>query len=208
MPAARSLFLLLLGALFFASACTGPSGAQRGGPRGDDERPPAEEEPGDELPTPAPRRNLAEFEDFDPAPYRDEAPVTTVAVEHAVPARLLENRADAGVTRTVEGFRIQIYSSRDKAPADEAVEQAIAWWNAVQEERREEEEGAPAEEGAAAEEPLLPADLPVYVRYRQPYYRVRIGDFASRAEAERALRLIQRRFADAFIAPDTVTITR
>lgn len=196
MPALRPVVFLLFGVLLFASACSGPAGTQRG-----DDRGPTTEEPDDELPTPAPRRNLAEYEDFNPAPYRDEAPVTTVEVEHAVPVRLLENRADAGVTRTVEGFRIQIYSSQDKEPADEKVEEAIEWWRTLQEEQ--EEDGAPA-----TQEGLMPEELPVYVRYRQPYYRVRIGNFTSRDAAERALRMVQRRFTDAFIAPDVVTVTR
>jgi len=44
--------------------------------------------------------------------------------------------------------------------------------------------------------------------YIQPYYRVRVGNFKTRAEAEHALSILNDRYTDAFIVPDTVIIIR
>lgn len=94
--------------------------------------------------------------------------------------------------RTVQGFRIQIYTTPEKAAADREVEAALAWWDAL-----------PAEQRPST---LQAEDLPVFIKWQQPYYRVRIGDFASRPAAERALSAVRNQFPDAFIVPDLVTI--
>lgn len=158
-------------------------------------------EPPPEPPPPkAPEINLAEFEDFDVATYRD-APPQRAEIEHDVPAELLDGKADSGSsggTRTVQGYRIQLYSSQDKNLADRRMDQATGWWN---QQRRQ-----------GTLEDVYPGDVsqqaPVYLVFRQPYYRVRFGNFATRAEALQLLRLLDDEFPDAFIIPDTVTITR
>ncbi len=97
--------------------------------------------------------------------------------------------------RTVQGFRIQIFTTTEKPAADEKVTAALAWWR----------------QGAAAQRPpslAAEGDLTVDVEWKQPYYRVRLGAFAGRAEAGEALAAVQKRFPDAFLVPDTVTITR
>lgn len=138
--------------------------------------------------------DLSRYEDFDPAPYREEAPdPREEGIEHDVPASLMGGRADAGVQQTVQGYRVQVFSSRDKAAADDEISRVNQWWNA---------------NAAGAPEGLFSDDLPVYVVYRQPYYRVRIGNFTSRAEAERALQYLHQRYGDAFISRGQVTVTR
>lgn len=102
-------------------------------------------------------------------------------------------RSTAGTTTTVQGFRVQVYSTLDKTEAVNLEEQARAWWQAQQ-------GGAPAG--------LMPGQLPIYTLFIQPYYRVRIGNFRTRAEAEQARRFLQSRFPDAFIVPDRVTVRR
>lgn len=167
--------------LLAASACVPRRAAQ-------------EEEPPEEQPEEV---DLAEYEDFDPAPYREEAPSVgdEEGVEHDVPERLLSGTAAEGVEQTVQGYRVQVLSSKDQSTAEEAATTAQQWW-------RENKSAAP--EGLfSAEE-----DLPVYTVYRQPYYRVRVGNFTSRAEAERALKFLQQRYGDAFIARGEVTVTR
>lgn len=97
-------------------------------------------------------------------------------------------------TRTIDGYRIQILTTGDKDEADRQVTQAEQWWRAL----------------APAERPPYVGEEDVYVKvaWRQPYYRVRIGRFASRSEAERALDTVSRQYSDAFIVPDRVTVTR
>ncbi len=44
--------------------------------------------------------------------------------------------------------------------------------------------------------------------YLQPYYRVRMGAFATREDAEAALALVRRQYPEAFLVPDLVTVMR
>lgn len=182
----KSSALLLL--VLLVSACAGPREAAE----------PVEE--AEELPVP--EVNLSEYESFDPTPYEEPELEPRAAVEHDVPARLMEGRADEGIQSEVQGLRVQVHSSLDKNSAVQVEEELKEWL------RSEEEADAEAE---AEDEDALPeysGELPIYVVYMQPYYRVRIGNFSSRQEAERARQYVSQRFPNALIVPDTVTITR
>ena len=159
----KSIWFVVVLALF-ASACAGPREA-------------TDVEDTDDLPTPTVR--MADYEDFDPSEYREEAVRAGVDLEHDVPERLLEGRADEGIRAQVQGYRVQVYSSLDKSQAVEHEEAAKTF-----------------------------SEMPVYMVYMQPYYRVRVGNFTSREAAERARSNLAQRFPDAFIVPDTVEITR
>lgn len=140
--------------------------------------------------------DVVRFEEFDAEPYADEAPNIGVEVVHSVPESIMNSTAgrEARSVRSVQGFRIQIHSSLDKNGAVEKEEFARDWWRSI-----------PAEERPV---PSFGAELPTYLRYVEPYYRVRVGNFESRASAEAALTELQRMFPGAFIAIDTVTIVR
>ncbi len=134
----------------------------------------------------------ASLEDFDPSPYPEEAPVTQVNVEHDVPSKLMEGRANAGISRTVDGYRIQIFQTQDKRTADREIEQVTDWWR--------------SEKAVSASDLFKSRQPPVYIFYRQPYYRIRLGDFQTREQAQKMLRALQERYPAAAIVPDTVTI--
>ena len=169
--AAWIVVVLLLG-----SACSGPRGTT-----GDSDPGPAVSDP----------INMADYEDFDAAPYEEEPPAPATSVEHDVPEGLLSGQVESQPTsRTGSGYRIQIYSTQDKRAADRQAEQAVAWWRELHR--------AGQLDDVYLDEPTPP---PVYQDFRQPYYRVRLGNFASRAEAQRML-------SSAFIAPDKVTLSR
>jgi hypothetical protein len=136
--------------------------------------------------TPGPRPPPAAPPAETPAPETRPADPPTAEAPPARPAR--------PTTRTVQGFRIQVVTTSEKAAADAHVEQVLAWWRTVPSAKR------PAY--------LKSNDLPVEIKWQQPYYRVRLGGFATRDEAQRALALVQERFSKAFIVPDTVTLTR
>jgi hypothetical protein len=140
--------------------------------------------------------HINEYEDFDEASYVDPPPVATTDIVHDVPQMLMSGMAvsNARLLETMQGFRIQIHSSLDKEGAVSAEERAKAWWGSVPEDIR------PAS--------MQEDELPVYLKYVQPYYRVRVGDFVTREEAEVALEMIAERFPRAFIAIDTVTVWR
>lgn len=178
-PLARSVFVLLSMLVF--AACSASSEVGR-------EVPPED---------PAPTYTLAEFEDFDLAPYPDTPPPREADIDHAVPARLLDGKMDtrnAG-PRNVGGYRIQVYSSQNRNEADAKVEEIMRWWqNAHQ---------------SGELDDIYPHDAsepPVYLVFRQPYYRIRVGNFATRAEATQFQRYIERHFPGAFLLPDTVTL--
>lgn len=100
----------------------------------------------------------------------------------------VEVPGDAGGERTVDGFRIQIFSGEDRRVAEDIRGQADAWARDIR--------------GQSG----VPRNMETNVAYVQPYYRVRIGGFEFRDGAESALGLIRQRFPEAFIVPDRVTI--
>ena len=48
--------------------------------------------------------------------------------------------------------------------------------------------------------------IPSYVSYNVPSYKIKVGNFESRAEANEFLRRIGKAFPTSFIVPDIVTI--
>ncbi len=133
------------------------------------------------------------YETFDPASYDVHPPTVPTAVVHDVPPRLMEGSVEvpprgpaAPTTRVVDGFRIQVFTTEDRSAAERIRAEAEAW--------------SGAQGGAAGR-------LRGEVAYLQPYYRVRLGAFASRAEAEEALAGVRARYPEAFLVPDLVTIT-
>ena len=135
-------------------------------------------------------------EDFDPEAYREPPVAASVEVEHDVPEMLLSSNNVPYYSRQEQpGFRIQIVTTLSKQEADQAVEDALAWW-------RDFEEDPSLHELYPRSEP----EPPVYQDFRAPYYRVRIGNFISRANAERLLEVVGDSYASSFIAPDQVVV--
>jgi hypothetical protein len=76
----------------------------------------------------------------------------------------------------VSGYRIQVLGTTEKAVADSARFYLLETY----------------------------PELPVYVTYEVPIYRVRVGDFVDKAEAARWLDILRGTFRGAFIVPDQV----
>jgi hypothetical protein len=174
------LRLLPFVALLSLAACTGPAGPA--GPVGPEEEPPVppEEEPA-----------YPSYETFDPAPYDAQPPLSMPPPPHDVPDRLMEGRVEvpnASRERQVEGYRIQVFTSDSRESAERVRAEVLDWWPAVR--------GTPG----------APADLETAIAYIQPYYRVRVGAFETRDEAEAALGVVRQQYTEAFIVPDLVTI--
>lgn len=94
--------------------------------------------------------------------------------------RLMRRQRDVyAANNTMPGFRVQIFMEI----GNEAVDHA-----AVTKKRFEDK---------------FP-ELPVYLSYEQPYYRLRVGDFRNRVEAEKYLRLIKPQFGLAFVTADII----
>ncbi len=179
-----TLALICSASLLLFSACSGVQQTE-GQPR--------DTEP--DRPTETRTTTLASVETFDPSMYTVQPPQPEVDIRHSVPDRLMRGEASKGVRRVVEGFRIQIFSSREKSAAERRRAEARDWWEQVR-------------QRAEVSEDLFPEQLPTNIAYRPPYYRVRIGSFAERDRAEEALAFVQRKYPDAFIAQSRVTIAQ
>ena len=128
---------------------------------------------------------LAAFEDFDAEKHPDVVPPPPPEItDHDIPDRVAapgQNR----VPRRIRGYRVQLFSSRDKQEADSEHRRAIDWW-----ERNRYDENL--------EQP------PIYVEYEQPYYKVRLGDYRSREAAASDAKKVSRTFRGAFVVPAIV----
>ena len=49
-------------------------------------------------------------------------------------------------------------------------------------------------------------DIPIYLVFGQPYYRLRIGDFRTRLEAENMYQQIKKKYKNAFVTADRINL--
>lgn len=190
--------------LLFAVGCTGP---KESGPS----------TPADDEATVVDDVDLAQYERFDADRYR-EPELAPPTVQHDVPARLMQGEAGAGQIVEQDGFRIQIVSSLDRRAAETVQSEFSRSWQVLTGSTPEDSLGGPLPEVLTGEEDDDPvesdstwirafdAEPETYLLYRQPYYRVRVGNYADRAEAEVALRAIEEVYPEAFIVPDRVQV--
>lgn len=157
---------------------------------------------------PPPAPTYPAWETFDPASDVADPPLR-VEVVHDVPASVMEGTVrvpgnapqpstetrpepapepPAPRPRQVEGFRVQVFSSTDRQAAERVRADALRWFQSVR--------------GTAG----APAEMEAVMAYVQPYYRVRLGAFADRADADRAVPLVRREYPEAFVVPDLVTV--
>jgi len=182
----RLLIGLSLCGLVVLVGCSGPSEAKKdnGGPS------PGDEETVEERP--AVSASLSRFETFDVGAYPTRPPEPSADVEHRVPSKLMQGRADKGTRQTVEGFRIQVFSARDQKAAQDFRERVRQWW---------EDTADDAPDDLFRDDPP-----PIIIQYSQPYYRVRIGAFPERDQAEDALEYLRDTYTGAFVAQSMVTV--
>ena len=94
--------------------------------------------------------------------------------------RLMKKQRDVfAANNTMNGFRVQIFMEI----GNEAVDHA----NVVKADFEEQFPG-----------------LPIYLSYEQPYYRLRVGDFRNRVEAEKYLRILKPQYGVAFVTADII----
>lgn len=97
-----------------------------------------------------------------------------------------ESTASATTTgNPYQGYRIQLISTRDVQEAD-AISNEFQDWI--------ESEGV----GYAAKS---------YVLFKQPYYRVHVGDFQSKSQAARFTQIVKKEYPDAWVVPDRIIPT-
>jgi len=95
-----------------------------------------------------------------------------------IPAESTEVKREKGTKGTALGFRIQIYSGSSRNEA-----------YAVQARFQQQFE-----------------DISTYVSYTQPNYRVKVGDFRSRSEAQAFMSEIRRSFPTVFLFTEQINV--
>lgn len=104
-------------------------------------------------------------------------------LEHDMPVTYLkEINHDIREVDESEGFRIQILSTRNVAHAD-SVRDDFRLWSSKQ---------------------IDGQIVNAYIFFRQPYYRVRVGDFRNRANAIEFSQLIKPRYPEAWVVHDRI----
>ncbi len=137
-----------------------------------------------------------QHEDFNPEPYQEQLAGPASMIQHDIPNVLLSDDSLLFDTSDMQsGFRVQILSTLHKLEADQIIEDALAWWQDFVEDT-----------SFYQLYPQFESKPPIYQDFRAPYYRIRIGNFLHRDDAERFLETVEKSYASAFIAPDMVII--
>lgn len=102
-----------------------------------------------------------------------------ITQDERISALLQKQKQINEVDNSFNGFRIQIFMEIGNA--------AIQHADSVTEVFKE----------------LFP-EVPIYLSYGQPYYRLRVGNFRNRLEAEKWLRKIKPEFKEAFVATEKI----
>lgn len=115
-------------------------------------------------------------------------------VKHDVPEILMKSQADDGVIEQVDGFRVQVFSSAVQSEAIQSEDRVRDWINSLTEQRRT----------ALG----IQSSSVIHSLYIQPYYRVRMGDFLTRAKAQNLLNALKSTFPGALVVPDLIQVRR
>lgn len=88
-------------------------------------------------------------------------------------------------------YHVQLQMTEEKDRADQTLGQALKWWKEL---------------SSSKQPPLAESEeSPVHIEWKAPLYRVRLGPFATREQAETVLTEARSAFPDAFIAPEQVS---
>ena len=89
------------------------------------------------------------------------------------------------------GYYVQLQLTEDKDRAEAILSQGLRWWNQQ-----------PASSRPSLVEDARSSDTAVSIKWQAPFYRVRIGPFATEQQAETVLKEARATFPDAFVAPE------
>lgn len=103
--------------------------------------------------------------------------------QHDIPeAFLKKDTTDNSYYNPFDGFRIQILSSRDLALADSVSTEFRMW----------------------ADTTFANYIPETYVFFKQPYFKVHVGDFQDRQRANALSRIIKKKYPDAWVVHDRI----
>lgn len=126
-----------------------------------------------------------EMDDYERVLYDSRSYMTAhfTQIEQEIPEQFLkEVVVEKREIDEFAGFRVQILSTREVAEADSTTDEFRAW----------------------SSESLPDYQIETYVVFRQPYYRVRAGNFKNRENAIELSRLLKNRYPDAWVVHDRI----
>lgn len=128
---------------------------------------------------------IEELDEFERTLYLNRTRLTDrfATIQHDMPELFTREVAvEERETDQFAGYRVQILSTRDVIHADTTRDNFVAWSDTTME----------------AYKPNA------YVHFRQPYYRVRTGDFLNREKAIEFSRLIKQQYPEAWVVHDRI----
>lgn len=174
----RYTFILLLTGLTFLSSCSSTRELSDDPNEEDSPILPVDEQVAEEYI----RSELDEFEKilYDNRTYMS---VHFSQIDQEIPEQFLKEAVrEERETDQYAGFRVQILSTRDVAEADSTTDEFRTW----------------------ASEELPNYQVETYIVFRQPYYRVRAGNFKIRENAIEFSRILKNRYTDAWVVHDRI----
>lgn len=179
MPLLKRTLILMATALFILSGCA-------------TQEPITEREPVPvERPEPEEDRELTErsiregLDDFGRVLFDSRSSLSDQfsSITNEVPEAFRQDASLQLVGEDIAGYRVQILSTRDVAAADSTLDDFRLW---------------------AASDLNEYSDIEVYIYFRQPYYRVRAGDFRNRENAIEFARIAKQQYPDAWVVHDRI----
>lgn len=171
-------FILFLNFFVMLSACSSTRELSEDGSEKDAPLLPVDEQIAEEYL----RNELDEFERvlYDSRSYMSDH---FSQIEQKIPEQFLKEVVrEEKETNEFAGFRVQILSTRNVAEADSTTDELRTW----------------------ASEELPDYNPETYTVFRQPYYRVRVGNFKIRDNAIEFSRLLKYRYPDAWVVHDRI----
>lgn len=107
--------------------------------------------------------------------------------ENRIPSVFITDEEEREEIDNNSGFRIQLLTTNSITEAESMSLEYYDWLEEIEEERID----------------LRPVP-DAYITFRQPYYRVRLGDFRERSAANAYLRVVRDRFPGAWVVIDSI----
>jgi hypothetical protein len=125
--------------------------------------------------------NPAESLGYDYQDYLIKPELAFHSVENSIPEAF---QVDVSISQANanSGFRVQIISTQDVRLAEEIRTEFNTW----------------------LDQEVSEYNANAYILFRQPYYRLHVGDFKSRANAIEFAQVVKRKFPDAWVVFDTI----
>lgn len=115
--------------------------------------------------------------------YRSSLSDQFATITNDVPEAFQQDASYLTLGEDVAGYRVQILSTREVALADSTMDDFRVW---------------------ASENLDEESSVDVYIYFRQPYYRVRAGDFRNRDKAIEFARIAKQKYPDAWVVHDRI----